>query len=197
MQIHAGRSGFGSAAVQLARLVGANVITTAGSDEKVEKAKALRVHYGINYKAQDFLHEVRRITKKGGGEEAWERSLLCLTAGGRLVTCGATSGYLPKTNPCPVFFRNLQILGVTSGSKASLFGIAQLAHEGKLQARPGPSLAFEGGPTRSSDPGAAPAVRQGRPGSRMKDHAWGEAILMCSAELVMDRRGAAAGFAHG
>jgi len=139
--IQAGGSGVGSAAIQLARLVGANIITTAGSDEKLEKAKALGAHHGINYKTHDFLHEVRRITKKRGvdvviehiGEDVWERSLLCLATGGRLVTCGATSGYLPKTNLRHVFFRNLQILGATSGSKTLLFRIIQLVHEGKLQ----------------------------------------------------------------
>src|SRR5712664_4957603 len=64
--VHAGGSGIGTAAIRLARLVGANIITTAGSDEKVEKAKVLGAHYGINYKTHDFLHEVRRITKKRG-----------------------------------------------------------------------------------------------------------------------------------
>jgi NADPH:quinone reductase-like Zn-dependent oxidoreductase len=106
----------------------------------VEKAKVLGAHHGINYKTHDFLHEVRRITKKRGvdvviehiGEDVWERSLLCLTTGGRLVTCGATSGYLPKTNLRHVFFRNLQILGASTGSKAWLFRIARLVSEGKL-----------------------------------------------------------------
>jgi NADPH:quinone reductase-like Zn-dependent oxidoreductase len=139
--IHAGGSGVGSAAIQLARMVGANIITTAGSDEKVEKAKALGAHYGINYKTHDFLHEVRRITKKRGvdvvvehiGEDVWERSLLCLTVGGRLVTCGATSGYLPKTDLRHVFFRNLKILGATTGSKAWMFPISQMVNDGKLK----------------------------------------------------------------
>jgi NADPH:quinone reductase-like Zn-dependent oxidoreductase len=136
--VHAGGSGVGSAAIQLARMVGANVITTAGSDEKVEKAKTLGAHYGINYKTHDFLHEVRRITKKRGvdvviehiGEDVWERSLLCLTTGGRLVTCGASSGFLPKTNLRHVFFRNLQILGVTGGSRSILFRIVALVRDG-------------------------------------------------------------------
>jgi len=140
--IHAGGSGVGSAAIQLARLVGANVITTAGSDEKVAKAKALGAHHGINYRTHDFLHEVRRITKKRGvdvviehiGADVWERSLLCLTTGGRLVTCGATSGYLPKTDLRHVFFRNLQIMGATGGSKSILFRIVELAQQGKLRA---------------------------------------------------------------
>jgi NADPH:quinone reductase-like Zn-dependent oxidoreductase len=138
--IHAGGSGVGTAAIQLARMVGATIITTAGSDEKVDKAKALGAHYGINYKTHDFLREVRRITQKRGvdvvfehiGEDVWERSLLCLATGGRLVTCGATSGYQPKTNLRHIFFRNLQILGASTGSKALLFQIAQLVGEGKL-----------------------------------------------------------------
>jgi NADPH:quinone reductase-like Zn-dependent oxidoreductase len=131
----------GSAAIQLARLVGANVITTAGSDEKLEKAKALGAQYGINYTKQDFLREVRRITQKRGvdvviehiGEEVWERSLLCLATGGRLVTCGATSGYQAKTDLRHVFVRHLQILGVTTGSTSLLFKIVRLVHAGKLQ----------------------------------------------------------------
>ena len=139
--IHAGGSGVGSAAIQIARLLGANVITTAGSDEKVEKAKALGAHYGINYKTHDFLHEVRRITKKRGvdvviehiGADVWERSLLCLITGGRLVTCGATSGYLAKTDLRHVFFRNLQILGASLVSKGWGFRILQLVNEGKLR----------------------------------------------------------------
>jgi len=140
--IHAGGSGVGSAAIQLARLVGAKIITTAGSDDKVAKATALGADYGINYKTHDFLREVRRITKKRGvdvviehiGEDVWERSLLCLATGGRLVTCGATSGHVPKTNLRQLFFRNLQIYGTHLGRKASLFRITQLVSDGKLHA---------------------------------------------------------------
>jgi NADPH:quinone reductase-like Zn-dependent oxidoreductase len=139
--IQAGGSGVGSAAIQLARLVGANIITTAGSDAKVAKALELGAHYGINYRNKDFLYEVRRITKRRGvdvviehvGGEVWERSLLCLVTGGRLVSCGATSGYQPKTDLRHVFFRNLKILGATMGSKARLFTIVRLVQEGKLQ----------------------------------------------------------------
>jgi NADPH:quinone reductase-like Zn-dependent oxidoreductase len=139
--IHAGGSGVGSAAIQLARMVGANIITTAGTDEKVEKAKALGAHHGINYTTHDFLREVRRITKKRGvdvviehiGEDVWERSLLCLATGGRLVTCGASSGYLPKVDLRHVFFRNLRILGATGGSRSILFRIVSLVREGKLR----------------------------------------------------------------
>jgi NADPH:quinone reductase-like Zn-dependent oxidoreductase len=138
--VHAGGSGVGSAAIQLARLVGANIITTAGSLEKLERSKALGAQHLINYRDKDFLHEVRRITKKRGvdvviehiGEEVWERSLLCLATGGRLVTCGATSGYQAKTDLRHIFFRHLRIFGATCGNKASLFKIVRLVQEGKL-----------------------------------------------------------------
>jgi NADPH:quinone reductase-like Zn-dependent oxidoreductase len=135
--VHAGGSGVGSAAIQLARLVGANIITTAGSPEKLERARTLGAQHLINYQKTDFLHAVRRITKRRGvdvviehiGEEVWERSLLCLATGGRLVTCGATSGYQAKTD-----LRHLRIFGATCGSKASLFKVIRLVQEGKLQA---------------------------------------------------------------
>jgi NADPH:quinone reductase-like Zn-dependent oxidoreductase len=138
--IHAAGSGVGSAAIQLARLVGANIITTAGTDAKLEKARALGAQYGINYRRQDFLREVRRITGKRGvdvviehiGVEVWERSLLCLATGGRLVTCGATTGYQATTDLRHVFFRNLSIFGTKAGPKASLFKIVQLLQEGKV-----------------------------------------------------------------
>jgi NADPH:quinone reductase-like Zn-dependent oxidoreductase len=138
--VHAGGSGLGSAAIQLARLVGANIITTAGTDEKLAKARALGAQHGINYRQKDFLREVRRITQKRGvdvviehiGEEVWERSLLCLATGGRLVTCGATSGYQAKTDLRHVFFRQLRILGVTGASKGVLFKLMRLLAEGKI-----------------------------------------------------------------
>ena len=66
------------------------------------------------------------------GEDVWERSLLCLATGGRLVTCGATSGYLAKTDLRHVFFRHLQILGATSASKDVLFKIMRLLEAGKI-----------------------------------------------------------------
>jgi NADPH:quinone reductase-like Zn-dependent oxidoreductase len=139
--IQGGGSGIGTAAIQLACLVGANIITTAGSDEKLEKARALGAQYAINYHQKDFLREVRRITQKRGvdvviehiGEEVWERSLLCLATGGRLVTCGATSGYLAKTDLRHVFFRHLQILGVTGARKGVLFRLVRLLEEGKIR----------------------------------------------------------------
>jgi NADPH:quinone reductase-like Zn-dependent oxidoreductase len=140
--VHAAGSGVGSAAIQLARLGGATVITTAGSDEKLERARALGAQHLINYHKQDFLRTVRRITKKRGvdvviehtGQEVWERSMLSLTPGGCLVTCGVTSGYETKVDLRHAFFRQLQILGNKLGSKAALFRIIDLLREGKIQA---------------------------------------------------------------
>jgi NADPH:quinone reductase-like Zn-dependent oxidoreductase len=139
--IHAAGSGVGSAAVQLARLVGANIIVTAGSNEKLQKAQTLGAQHLINYTNQDFLRAVRRITKKRGvdvviehiGQEVWEPSLLCLATGGRLITCGATTGYQVITDLRHVFYRNLKILGTEAASKALMFKIMPLVRAGKLQ----------------------------------------------------------------
>jgi NADPH:quinone reductase-like Zn-dependent oxidoreductase len=139
--VHAAGSGVGSAAIQLARLGGGIVITTAGSDDKLEKARALGAQHLVNYTKQDFLRAVRRITRKRGvdvviehiGQEVWERSLLCLAPGGRLVTCGVTSGHEVKTDLRHVFYRQLQVLGNKLGGKASLFKVIALLQEGKIQ----------------------------------------------------------------
>ena len=87
-------------AIQLAKAIGCTVITTVGDDDKVEKAKALGADHVINYKTDRFEGVVRKITKKKGvdvvfehvGGEGFDGSLFCLKRGGRLVTCGSTSG---------------------------------------------------------------------------------------------------------
>ena len=98
--IHAAGSGIGSAAIQISKLSGAEVITTVGNDEKVEKAKELGADHVINHSKEDFADKVNKFTDGRGvdvvfehiGPETWEKSLLCLKRGGRIVTCGATSG---------------------------------------------------------------------------------------------------------
>ena len=133
--------GVSSTAVQIARLCGGRVIVTSSDDAKLDKARALGADVGINYKkSPDWARQVFEATGKRGvdvvienvGAATWKDSIRSLKAGGRLVTCGATSGYLPKTNLRHVFFRNLRILGATYGSKARLFPIIQLVEEGKL-----------------------------------------------------------------
>ncbi len=126
--ILAAGSGVGSAAIQIARLFGARVIATASTEEKLKKAKELGSEETINYQDKDFLTEVRRLTNKKGvdvvfehvGKLTWEKSIKALTKGGRLVTCGATTGYDPITDLRYVFFKELKIFGNFMGRKAGL-----------------------------------------------------------------------------
>lgn len=117
--VHAGGSGIGSAAIQLAKRMGCTVITTVGSDEKVEKAKALGADHVINYREDRFEGAVRKITKKRGvdvvfehvGADTWAGSMLSLRRGGRLVTCGSTSGVSTNMNLMQLFQQQLKLLG--------------------------------------------------------------------------------------
>jgi alcohol dehydrogenase len=117
--VQAGGSGIGTAAIKLAKAINCTVITTVGSDEKVEKAKAIGADYAINYRKDRFEHEVRKITKKKGvdvvfehtGADTWDGSLLSMKRGGRLVTCGATSGPSGKINLMQLFQQQYKILG--------------------------------------------------------------------------------------
>jgi len=139
--VHAGGSGVGTAAVQIAKLHGARVIATVGSDDKAAKVKELGADAVINHRTSDFLEEVRRLTGKRGvdvvvenvGQETWDRSIKALTRGGRLVTCGATSGHEGATDLRYIFFKGLSILGSTMGSRAELVPIARLVAERRLR----------------------------------------------------------------
>jgi alcohol dehydrogenase len=117
--VQAGGSGIGSAAIKLAKYVGATVITTVGDDEKTAKAKAIGADHVINYKTDRFEHLVRKITQKKGvdvvfehtGADTWDGSLLSMKRGGRLVTCGATSGPAGKINLMQLFQQQYKIFG--------------------------------------------------------------------------------------
>ena len=117
--IHAGGSGIGSAAIQLAKRMGCTVFTTVGSDGKIEKAKALGADVVINYRNDRFEHVVRKLTKKKGvdvvfehvGADTWAGSMLSLKRGGRLVTCGSTSGVSTSMNLMQLFQQQLKIFG--------------------------------------------------------------------------------------
>jgi alcohol dehydrogenase len=117
--VHAGGSGIGSAAIQLARRMGCTVITTVGSNDKVEKAKALGADHVINYREDRFEGVVRKLTKKKGvdvvfehvGADTFAGSMLCLKRGGRLVTCGSTSGVSTQINLMQLFQQQLKLLG--------------------------------------------------------------------------------------
>lgn len=139
--VQAGGSGVGSAAIQIAKLIGAKVITTASSDEKLKQATALGADHVINYKTHDFVAEVKTITAKKlvdvvfehVGGETFEKSIACLPYGGRLVTCGASSGREAKLDLNVLFYKRISLLGSTMGSKGDLFRILQLVEEGRLK----------------------------------------------------------------
>jgi alcohol dehydrogenase len=117
--VHAGGSGIGSAAIQLAKSIGCTVITTVGSADKMEKAKALGADHVVNYREDRFEGVVRKLTKKKGvdvvfehvGKDTFAGSMLCLRRGGRLVTCGSTSGVSTEINLMMLFQQQLKLLG--------------------------------------------------------------------------------------
>jgi alcohol dehydrogenase len=117
--VHAGGSGIGTAAIIMAKAIGCTVITTVGDEAKVEKAKALGADYVINYRTHRFEGVVRKLTAKKGvdvvfehvGAQTFNGSLLCLKRGGRLVTCGATSGPSTTLNLMQLFQQQYRIIG--------------------------------------------------------------------------------------
>jgi NADPH:quinone reductase-like Zn-dependent oxidoreductase len=117
--VQAGGSGIGTAAIQLAKRMGCTVITTVGSNDKIDRAKALGADHVINYREERFEGVVRKLTRKKGvdvvfehvGADTWAGSMLSLKRGGRLVTCGSTSGVSTQMNLMQLFQQQLKILG--------------------------------------------------------------------------------------
>lgn len=138
--IHAAGSGVGSAAVQLAKLAGATVIATASTEVKLSKAKALGADHLINYADSDFLDGVKKLTSRRMvdvvfehvGASTWDKSIACLSKGGRLVICGATSGHDVKIDLRTLFYKSISLLGSTMGSKSELFKVLELVERGRL-----------------------------------------------------------------
>jgi NADPH:quinone reductase-like Zn-dependent oxidoreductase len=133
-------SGVGQAAIQVARLLGADVIATAGSDEKLERARALGAGAVIHHHRQDIAEEIKRMTNRRGvdvviehvGEATWSRSLRSLARRGRLVTCGATTGPNASLDLRALFAKQLTIRGSYMGSKGELMRVARLFFEGAV-----------------------------------------------------------------
>jgi NADPH:quinone reductase-like Zn-dependent oxidoreductase len=132
--VHAAGSGIGHAAVQIARLAGARVLATVGSDAKVPKAQALGAEAVINYRREPFEERVKALTGGAGvdvvfehvGPQTFEGSLRCLKKNGRLVTCGASSGPSTPLDLRYVFSRQLSILGAMMGTRAELLRVTDL-----------------------------------------------------------------------
>lgn len=140
--VHAAGSGVGSLGIQIARLHGARVIATASSEEKLARARELGADETINYTHDDWPKEVRKLTGGRGvdvvfehtGAATWPGSLVSLRKGGRLVTCGATSGFDARTDLRQVFYRHLTILGSMMGSKAELLAAMKFIESGQIRA---------------------------------------------------------------
>lgn len=134
-------SGVGSAAIQIAKLHGAHVLAVSTGEEKLAKAKTLGADEGIDLSRAELKDEVKRLTSRRGadvviehvGKATWDQSLLSLTWGGRLVTCGATTGAEVSLNLRHLFFKNLSILGSTMGSRSRLFTIFRHVESGRLK----------------------------------------------------------------
>ena len=154
--IQAGGSGVSVAAIQIAKLMGAVVITTVGSEEKAAKAQAQGADYVINYRTDQtgrtgsadragaIREKVREFARQWGkagvdvvidhvGKDTWTESLRCLAWGGRIVTCGATTGGEINLDLKLLFFKNLSMLGATMGGRADLPKIMTLVAQGRLR----------------------------------------------------------------
>jgi NADPH:quinone reductase-like Zn-dependent oxidoreductase len=139
--VQAAGSGVSSAAIQIAKLFGARVIATTGTDAKAARARALGADDVVNYATHDFVAEVKKLTERRGadlviehvGGEVLTKSVLAAAPGGRIVTCGATAGFDPKVDLRHVFFRQIEILGSTMGSKGALFKVLDHVAAGRLK----------------------------------------------------------------
>lgn len=135
--------GVSSTAVQIAKLCGARVIVTSSSDEKLEKARALGADIGINYtKEPDWGRAVRTLTGARGvdvvvenvGAATWKQSIRALRRGGRLVTCGATTGPIGETDIRVLFWNQLHLIGSTMSTTREFLDVMRLFFAGALRA---------------------------------------------------------------
>lgn len=133
-------SGVGSMGVQIARLLGARVLSTVGTDDKRERAEMLGADVVINHAREDVTDRVRAATDGRGvdvivehvGQAVWESCLRSLTRGGRLVTCGSTSGPESRLDVRSVYARQLTIMGSYMGTRAELLEVSRFIRDGKL-----------------------------------------------------------------
>jgi NADPH:quinone reductase-like Zn-dependent oxidoreductase len=134
-------SGVGIAAIQIAKLFRCRVITTAGDEAKLEKARALGADHGINHYKQKISEEVRRITNKEGvdvvvehvGAATWDESVKSLKSSGTLVTCGANTGPEVKIDLRHLFARQLTLLGSYMGTMGELHEVLGHVFGGRLK----------------------------------------------------------------
>jgi len=134
-------SGVGVMGIQIAKLRGARVIATASTEEKRAKARELGADETVDYTQGDWAREVRQLTGKRGvdvvfehtGAATWESSIQALKTDGRLVTCGATSGFAAQTDIRQLFYRHLTFLGSFMGAKWELLDAMPFVEAGRIR----------------------------------------------------------------
>jgi len=134
-------AGVGVACLQLARLAGARVVATASTDEKCARLKELGADFVLNHAREDVPRRIRELTSKRGmdvvvdyiGKDTWGKSIQCVRRGGRIVTCGATSGHDPAEDLRQIFFRQIEILGCTMGNNKELLDALRPIFEGRIK----------------------------------------------------------------
>ena len=134
-------AGVGIACIQIAKVAGARVFAAASSEEKLELCRSLGADVLINYEKEDVAKRVRQETGRRGadvvvdyvGKATWHRSLQSLCRGGRLVTCGATTGYNPEEDLRHIFYRQLEVIGSTMGTKNELLAPLKLIFAGRMR----------------------------------------------------------------
>ncbi len=139
--VHAAGSGVGSAAIQIAKMGGCRVFTTASTDEKLEHAAKLGADFGINYADSDFAQEIKRLTGKRGvdvvvehvGADTFASSVASLTRNGRLVICGATTGSDGRFNLLQLFVKQLRLIGTYGGSRGELRQVLAATARGQIR----------------------------------------------------------------
>ncbi len=135
-------SGTGAAAIQIAKLWGAQVIATTSRKENIEKAKELGADHVINYHERDFAREVRSITNRRGadiviehvGRDTWSKSMASVARNGRVVVCGTTTGSDASINLSTLLARQTMIIGSYGGTKDDVKDVLKLAAEGRMHA---------------------------------------------------------------
>lgn len=140
--VHAAGSGVSSIAIKLCKLVGARVIATTGSPAKRDRALAIGADEVIVTSEQDYVQEVKRLTGKAGadvifdhvGGELFEKAVTAAAWGGRIVICGSTAGFAAKVDLRQIFFRQVEVLGSTMGSKGDLLEAMPMIVDGRLRA---------------------------------------------------------------
>lgn len=133
--------GVSLAALRIATLLGLTVGVTSGSAEKLTRAKALGAEFGIDHGASDFAREIRRITGKRGvdlvidsvGKATWRQSIASLAKGGRLLTCGATTGPNPEEDIARIFWNQLTVMGSTMGTHAEFADMLRMISGGRVR----------------------------------------------------------------